>query len=268
MQNLMAKKDKIIKLFYTISMALFISTFIFLFSGISISILLSSLGSSIPVRVIFSTIVFIFVIILFLSYYFKLIIEYLTKLEEILTKLEELYFADVPFILMGIGCSALFIVIIASMPHYVLPAPGSFFGNLLNFSIRIIFVGTLMFIIFWSAKMSVESRVLFTLKKANIILEKELEKVEDNNQIDTNLGKYIYLTYKNIKKKIIEGLSLESSKESNSIPDSELKYTFKHYLPFYIANAGKEQLQFLKKALQTMKESIKENDEENDVSSS
>lgn len=248
--RLKLKKDM-----YIISKASLISLFIFLFSAYLSSILLPNLSIAERQNIVLILAFILFSIILVLSYV-KIPMKILTKLEE--------FYPEVPFIIIGIGCLALLIAfsIVSKYPNVPdAPIVYQFIGGILILlSIPFIPFGIILLIITLAAKRSLESRVFFTLKKANAILDN----VEDKNKIDTkNLKRYIYLTYKNIKTKIGKELKLEPPNKSDGVSALDIEYTFLNYLPYYIEFGGKEQLQSLKNSLETMLNSVNEKDEIN-----
>ncbi len=220
--------EKYKKLMYNISKASFISLFILLiiFYLSTLPTFKSSINKAFSPLSLSILIFYSFLITLGLLY--KIGRDTLTnKLTNTLPKLEKLY-PEVPSIIMGIGFSLLLIafLVIINIPP-IAPIPSTVYGLILTaltgFGFFFILIGFLLLILSLSARKYLEGRVIFTLKKANEILDK----VEDKNQIDTkNLKRYIYLTYKNIKKKVGEELKLEPTSKSDGISTLDLEYTF------------------------------------------
>jgi len=121
---------------------------------------------------------------------------------------------------------------------------------LTGFGFIFIPLGFFLLIVSLSAKLYLEGQVSFTLKKANKIFSQDKNK----NQLDTknrnNLKRYIYLTYRNTKRKF---------------GTLDLEYTFLNLLPDYIEIAEKEQLESLKNNLENMWKSVKQGNGEQDV---
>lgn len=248
--RLKLKKDM-----YIISKASFISFFIILLSAYLSPILFPNFS--------FAEQQSIFLILTFSLFPITLALSYVKISMKILTKLEKFY-PEVPFIIIGIGCLALLIVFLIFLKYpnpLDVPIVYKFIvGISALLSIPFIPFGIILLIITLAAKISLESRVFFTLKKANAILDN----VEDKDKIDTkNLKRYIYLTYKNIKTKIGKELKLEPPNKSDGVSALDIEYTFLNYLPYYIEFGGKEQLQSLKNKLETMLNSVNEKDEIN-----
>ncbi len=167
---------------------------------------------------------------------------------DVLIKLEELY-PTVPFFIMGLGYSMMLGLI------YIEDELGIYLAIL---SFVFIFFSFILLIVTLFAKRSLEGRIHFTLEKAYRILDK----IEDKNNIDIkNLKRYIYLTYKNVKKRMGNGLDFKEHNESDAF--SDLEYILSNYLSYYIEFGGKEQLYSLKSNLETMLNSVNDNDEIN-----
>ncbi|MDD5474320.1 MAG: hypothetical protein PHU34_09275, partial [Candidatus Methanoperedens sp.] len=204
-RRLVTEKDGIMKLIYIISEASLTSLLILLIFAFIFSIL-PSFGNKIES-------IYIAIIILFVPFLVILTLSYIEKLTNILTELEWLY-PKVPFFLIGMG-SLLFLVIfygntyISSFHAYLSSPPTdvhalSFIGfisflamGLISISTFVLIpIGIILLFISLFAKRYLEGQVLFTLTKANVILDQ----VEDKNRIDTKeLNRYINLSYKNIK---------------------------------------------------------------------
>lgn len=198
----------------------------------------------------------IFPIIIFSSFLIISFMSYRVRLSKIsmkiLTKLETLY-PKFPLLIMGIGYLILVILIISN-------DISSWYMNILLILGIVIFipVGTFLFIVTLFSKRYLEGRIHFTLKKANRILDN----IENESSIDVNnLKRYIYLTYKNFKKKLGKGLELKVDNGSNGISKLDLEYTFLNYFPIYIKSCSTEQLNSLKNNIETMSTSVDENDE-------
>lgn len=260
----MAKKDKIWKMLYACLWASLVSLFVFLFIAFlaTSTTLKSSINAGLSPRGLSNLVFDIFLITLVLSYFGNK-----TLKDALIEIFEKLYSKNFPFIITGIGYSLLLIVflVVTNFGYHPTsnPIPSTPYEltmlALTGFSFILIALGIFLLILGFYAKKSLEREVWFTLQKANKILD-NLDKVDGLNKTDRkNLKHYIYLTYKNIKKKIGKGLNLESP-NSEDVPDSELKYTFKYYLLFYIDYAGEKELHFLRINLQKMKDLVKEND--------
>ena len=200
-------------------------------------------------------------ILTFSLFLITLALSYVKIPMQILTEFEKFY-PEVPFIIIGMGSLTLLILFFSIDVFFIPILFNPLLGYIFKYSLLlslffIIPSGIILLIASLAAKISLEKRVFFTLKKASALLDN----IEDNNNIDTkNLKGYIYLTYRNIKTKIGKELKLEPKpKNNNSILD--LDHTFLNYLPYYIEFADKEQLQFLKKNLETMEKSVNEKDE-------
>lgn len=263
--KLVKKKDEIKKLIYIISQASLTSLLILLIFAF-ISSNYPSFGNKIEDKYLYLIILVVFLVIVTLAY-----IENFTK---ILTKLEEFY-PKVPLFLIGMG-SLIFLVLfyITTFIPFFHTYVSSLAKNaltlsfielilflvlaLISFSIFLIPVGIILLFISLFAKRYLEGQVLFTLTKANLILDQ----VEDKNRIDTRkLNRYIYLSYKNIKSKFGKGLNLKPSAKSDGESPLDLEYTFLNCLPVYIEYGCIEQRRSLKKNLEIMLKLVKEKDE-------
>lgn len=155
---------------------------------------------------------------------------------------------------MGVGNLLLLIVFLLIInippPPFMAGQTPSMYGLIL--AVLILFgvfifipIGIVLLIVSFSAKMYLESQVSFTLEKANKILSRA-----ENNQLDTedakDVKRYIYLTYRNIKRKF-------------RTLDSE--YTFLNLLSDYLDVGRNLKLEPLKNNLEIMSKFVKEKDE-------
>ncbi len=246
------EKDNIMELKYAIAKASLVSFVIFIFIVfLATSTPLKSAMHDLNNQTVTNIVLLSFLITLVLSgYEIKISMEALTKWEKDYPK--------VSVNIIGIGCLLLLIVflLIFDIPP-AQPPTSTVYGLILTAltAIGLVFfipIGILLFIVSLSAKMSLERRAIFTLKKANTILDN----IDDIDQEDTkNLERYVYLTYKNIKKKI-GNLELKSDGDLTL----DVEYTFFNLLPYYFKLADKEELESLKKNLEPMLESVNEKD--------
>ncbi len=192
-------------------------------------------------RRIFEIVVFISIGITLITYYIYINKLYKHKYTlELILSLEKSY-PLVPFFIMAIGYSIL-------LGAYYIKPSANFLSISLGASKTIVLIGIGLLAITLFAKKSLENHVYFTIKRAIRILDG----IEDKDEIDiNNLKRYIYLTFKNAKKKMGRRLELKAQ-------SSDLEYTLLNYLPYYLEFGSKKQLYSLKNNLEIILESVDE----------
>lgn len=123
------------------------------------------------------------------------------------------------------------------------------------------FLGFFLYYIMFIVKANWETKVFYTLHKANEILnDMNFDNRKYNNIKEFN--KYFKKTLNNIDRNLRKGIKINDiTKEDNSSINIPVKSTIIYYLPIYMEFGNKEQICSLKNRISQMLTLVKKNDE-------